>query len=141
MADRPFVCSKCFHVYSRKAYFDSHFDCPRNSCYKNLTSLRSNINSNIYGESKGYSKHHSRDTRVSHTTTHFTWIIRSTKKTSLERVIYRRPCLPLQDGALWGSSCTRGVKMSDFIVEFLRSFPLEPDCITGSTNYMFHSIS
>ena len=39
MADRPYVCSKCLRPYTRKAYFDAHFDKPRaksggpNPCY------------------------------------------------------------------------------------------------------------
>lgn len=40
MSERPYVCSGCLYSYTRKAYFDNHFDNPRakhggdNPCYK-----------------------------------------------------------------------------------------------------------
>lgn len=45
MADRPYVCAKCLHPYTRKPYFDEHFNNARakgggaNPCYKSKVRL------------------------------------------------------------------------------------------------------
>ena len=42
MADKPYVCAKCLRPYTRRKYFEEHFDSPRvrgggkNPCYKSL---------------------------------------------------------------------------------------------------------